>query len=317
MSTTRQRYGSSHSRGKKGWRVFFKPGWVFMFLAIVAFSYAAFTMLAPWQLGKDDDIVQRNEQIDASFEVDPVPATEIFGPDGTVSPDDEWRRVILQGRYLTDDEVLLRLRPVDTSPAFQALTPFQLDSGEAILVNRGFTVPLDGNVPDITPAPTGHLTITGHARLNEQMPGSEPLTDHGYRQVYGINTGQISSVVGVDLAHDFVQLSDGETGALNAIPIPQLDRGSHLSYGFQWIAFGIMAPLGLGYFIWAELRERRRVRAEEQELISAPATPTQPESPEEPTAAAAPAASAPTRSRYGDARPDHYSKLAKRERERF
>lgn len=281
-----------------------------MFLTIVAFSYAAFSFLAPWQLGKDDDIVQRNEQIDAAFQVDPVPVTEIFGPDGTVSPEDEWRRVILQGRYLPDDEVLLRLRPVDTSPAFQALTPFQLDSGEAILVNRGFTVPLDGNVPDITAAPTGPVTITGHARFNEQLPGSQPLTDHGYRQVYGINTGQIAEVVGVDLAYDFVQLSEGQAGALNAIPIPQLDRGSHLSYGFQWIAFGIMAPLGLGYFVWAELRERRRVRDEEQELIG---TPAHPESPAEPAAAAAPVA----RSRYGDARPDHYGRLAKRERERF
>lgn len=278
-----------------------------MFLTIVAFSYAAFSFLAPWQLGKDDDIVQRNEQIDAAFQVDPVPVTEIFGPDGTVSPEDEWRRVILQGRYLTDDEVLLRLRPVDTSPAFQALTPFQLDSGEAILVNRGFTVPLDGNVPDITAAPTGPVTITGHARFNEQLPGSQPLTDHGYRQVYGINTGQIAEVVGVDLAYDFVQLSEGQAGALNAIPIPQLDRGSHLSYGFQWIAFGIMAPLGLGYFVWAEFRERRRVRTEEQELIDTPEAPAED----------APATSGSRRDRYGDARPDHYGNLAKRGREHF
>jgi hypothetical protein len=28
----------------------------------------------------------------------------------------------------------------------------------------------------------------------------------------------------------------------------------------QWLAFGIMAPLGLGYFAWAEIRERRKQR---------------------------------------------------------
>lgn len=310
MNTTRQRYGSVHERGRKGWRTFLKPGWVFMFLAIIAFSYAAFSFLAPWQLGKDDQIVERNRQIEAAFEVDPVPATEVFGPGGSIAPEDEWRRVTLEGRYLTDAEVLLRLRPVDSSPAFHALTPFRLDSGETILVNRGFTVPLDGNVPDMTDAPTGPVTVTGHARFNEAVPLSAPMTDQGYRQVYGINTGQISEVVGVDLAEGYVQLSADQPGVLNAIPVPKLDRGSHLSYGFQWIAFGIMAPLGLGYFVWAEVRERRRVRAEEQELVDAPVEPA-------PGTPATPAGPRSRRERYGDARPDHYERRAKKSRDRF
>ena len=311
-SGTRQRYGQAP--GRKGWLTFLRPGWVIMFLLIIAFSYAAFTFLAPWQLGKDDAIVHRNEQIDAAFRTDPVPASEVFGPDGSITPEDEWRRVTLQGEYLTDAEVLLRMRPVDSSPAFHALTPFRLDSGETILVNRGFTVPLDGNVPDITDAPTGPLTIAGHARLNEVEPTSTPMEDQGYRQVYGIHTEQIADFVGVPLARDYVQLSEGEPGELNAIPVPKLDRGSHLSYGFQWIAFGIMAPLGLGYFIWAELRERRRVRDEEQQLVDAP---TSDNAAPAASAEPAPQPAAPQRSRYGDARPDHYGNLAKRERERF
>lgn len=314
MDTKRQRYGSTHSRGRKGLLTFLRPGWVIMFLLIIAFSYSAFTFLAPWQLGKDDDIVHRNNQIDAAFQTDPVPVPEVFGPDGRISPEDEWRRVTLQGEYLPADEVLLRMRPVDSSPAFHALTPFRLDSGQTILVNRGFTVPLDGNVPDMSEAPTGPQVIHGHARLDEVEPVSAPMEDQGYRQVYGIHTEQVSEVVGVPLAHDYVQLSDGEPGELNAIPVPKLDRGSHLSYGFQWIAFGIMAPLGLGYFVWAELRERRRVREESQELVDTPVeTPPAPEGEDE-VGVEKPS---PRRARYGDGRPDHYGRLAKRERERF
>ena len=316
---TRSRYGSTHERGRKGWLTFLRPGWVIMFLLIIAFSYAAFTFLAPWQLGKDDAIVHRNEKIDDAFRTDPVPVTEVFGPDGTIDPADEWRRVTLQGEYLPDAEVLLRMRPVDSSPAFHALTPFRLDTGETFLVNRGFTVPLDGNVPDMTAAPSGPQTISGHARLDEMTPTSAPMEDQGYRQVYGINTEQVSEVVGLDLAHDYVQLSEGQPGELNAIPVPKLDRGSHLSYGFQWIAFGIMAPLGLGYFIWAELRERRRVRDEESQLDDAPVVADS--TVDEPLADdAAPEAEAhpvARRSRYGDERPDHYERFARRERERF
>ena len=45
---------------------------------------------------------------------------------------------------------------------------------------------------------------------------------------------------------------------LGVLPLPQTDSGPYLSYGLQWLAFGIMAPLALAYFVRAELRERRR-----------------------------------------------------------
>lgn len=306
MSSTLERYNSTRGQ-KKGWKSFIKPGWIIALLAIVGFSYAAFTVLAPWQLNKDDQIVERNEQIDAAFRTDPVPAQEIFGAEGAINPGDEWRRVTLTGRYLPESEVVLRLRPVDSQPAFHALTPFQLDSGETILVNRGFSAPLEGSIPDLEPAPTGHLTIHGHARPNEAMPPTPPLLDQGEPQVYGINTAQIADLTGLSLDRDYVQLSEGEPGEINAIPVPKLDRGSHLSYGFQWIAFGIMAPLGLGYFIWAELRERRRVRDENKELIDAPVDDT----------AATPTPASRRRARYGDDNPDPYDKYSRRSRERF
>jgi hypothetical protein len=45
------------------------------------------------------------------------------------------------------------------------------------------------------------------------------------------------------------------------LPLPQLDAGPFLSYGIQWIAFGILAPIGLGYFAYSEIRMRRREAA--------------------------------------------------------
>ena len=34
----------------------------------------------------------------------------------------------------------------------------------------------------------------------------------------------------------------GQPGALGEIPTPAIESGPYLSYGLQWIAFGIMAP---------------------------------------------------------------------------
>lgn len=347
-----RRHARDHGREKSGWRVFLKPGWVMAVLAIIAFSYAAFSFLAPWQLNKDEDILQRNEQIEASFDSDPVPYREVFDDAGAVTPDEEWSRVMLTGNYLPQSEVLLRLRPVDKTPVYQALTPFETNAGDTVLVNRGFEMIPGAEMPEIDSAPTSEVTIVGHARLNEVRPTNPPMTDQGRLQVYGISTDQISETVDLDLANSYLQLSEGEPGVVNHMPVPQLDRGSHLSYGLQWLAFGVMAPLGLGYFIWSEVRERRRVRREAEELSSGPAS--HPENdlhpvdgqggeipgddPSVTAVAVAPTGSSPAetavanetaaapqhghrsrtvRSRYGGQHRDHWSRRHKKNEERF
>ncbi|MBI3691173.1 MAG: hypothetical protein HY239_11110, partial [Mycolicibacterium aromaticivorans] len=40
----------------------------------------------------------------------------------------------------------------------------------------------------------------------------------------------------------------------------------------QWIAFGIVAPIGLGYFAYSEIKARRREKASAAENPSAPVT---------------------------------------------
>ena len=332
-------------------KTFLKPGWVLLLLFVVAFSYLAFTVLAPWQLGKDDDIVERNELITHAYEADPQPVEDLVDDHGAIK-NDEWSRATLHGRYLPKDEVLLRLRPAESGPSYQSLVPFRTDSGLTILVNRGWVKAGEANaVPDIPAAPSGETTITGMIRADEAQHQSAPIKQEGYQQVYSIHTEQIASLIDAPLAQDYIQLSADQPGVLNPMPIPQLDRGNHLSYGYQWIAFGIMAPLGLGYFVWSEIRERRRLRDEEEALAALDAdasTPSEPASsdasaadhtPAEPTAGAdsAPseheaanddstavpaassshAASRRNRSRYGDSKPDHYAKLNQRRRERY
>lgn len=256
------------SSNARGWRVFFTPGWVITILLVVSFSYAAFTILSPWQLGKDAQIVERNEHIEKAFESDPKPYAEVFDATGAITNNQEWMRVELNGRYLPDHEAILRLRPVESTPAYHALTPFQLDSGEIILINRGFEPSVAGQELNMPKAPTEHVTIIAHARVNEVKPTTPPMTSVSPPQVYGINTQQIGEVTDTALGTDYAQLADAQPGLVNYIPIPKLDRGNHLSYGFQWIAFGIMAPLGLGYFIWSETRERRRAKEEQAEMAA-------------------------------------------------
>ncbi len=284
---------------KRGWKALLNPGWIIAAILIALFSYYAFTFLAPWQLGKNEALEQRNEHITEAFDHDPVPLAEVLDGFG---PDDEWSRVIATGRYVGED-VLLRLRPVDRNPAFQVLRPFELESGETILVNRGW-VPAENstNVPEIAPAPAGDVTITAMLLAGEPEHTKAPMHDQGYDMVYSINPAQVGELTGTSLAAPYLQLLSEQPGVLTAIPLPMLETGNHLSYGLQWIAFGIMAPAGLLYFIFAEARERRRFREEQEELGATPAV-------EE-------AAAAPPRERYGQSRRNPWQRAYDRQEER-
>ena len=64
----------------------------------------------------------------------------------------------------------------------------------------------------------------------------------------------------VPLAGSYLQLVENQPGGLGVIDVPHLDAGPFLSYGIQWISFGILAPIGLGYFAYSEIRARRQTQ---------------------------------------------------------
>lgn len=267
------------SSKRSGWRNFLTPGWVITAILVLAFTYAAFSFLAPWQLGKNKDKNAFNQRLEQSLQTAPAPITDVIPSDGeSVGVEKEWTRVSLQGQFLPNKEVLLRNRPVESAHSYQALTPFRLDGGQTVLVHRGWVaVEGDGAAPRLKDAPDGKVKVTGFIRMSEAVPEAKPTESQGYTQVTGMSTKQISEATGEDLAADYVQLDSesvdrlngmagGDAPDLQALPLPHLDGGTNLSYGIQWIAFGILAPVGLGWFVYAEMRERRREREESAEV---------------------------------------------------
>lgn len=252
-----------------------RPGWIALALVVVAFTYLCLTVLAPWQLGKNTRTSQENNQIEASLSADPVPVTSLLPHQNSSAPDAQWHRVEATGRYLPKTEVLARLRVIAGAPAYEVFSAFAVDGGPTVLVNRGYVQPDHGtDVPAIQPPPTEAVTIIARLRDSQTAGDKQPVTEAGYRQVYVIDTQQIAQLIKTPLAGSYLQLVDDQPGGLQALPLPQLDAGPFLSYGIQWIAFGIIAPLGLGYFVYAEmlLRRREAARKAEQEASSAPLT---------------------------------------------
>ena len=257
------------------WAFLLRPAWLALFVVVIAFAYLCFTVLAPWQLGKNTKTSRENSQISRSLTADPVPLTTILPQQDSSAPDEQWRRVTATGRYLPDAQVLARLRVVDAEPAFEVLVPFAVEGGPTVLVDRGYVRPVQGSrVPTIPPPPTGPVTITARLRDSEPVAqGKEPFRQDGAQQVYSISTTQIAAVTGVPLAGSYLQLIEDQPGGLGVIGLPHLEAGPFLSYGIQWIAFGIIAPIGLGYFVYSEIRQRRREKAANEAADAAPSAP--------------------------------------------
>ena len=241
----------------KNVRQFLTPGWVLTAIVAIAFSYLAFTVLAPWQLGKNTATQHRNQQLEHSFELDPVDVNELMPKGKGFVEGNEWRRVTATGSFLPDTRVLLRNRPVNGAPAVQVLDVFVANNGENYLVNRGFVRPTDSSTPNVEPAPKGTLTISAFTRRNEIPAETAPIAGTP-PQVYGINTKEVSELVDTELNPDWLQLSDKSDAVIEAIPLPTLESGPYLSYGIQWIFFGALVPLAVVWFIRAEIVERRR-----------------------------------------------------------
>ena len=239
-------------------------------VAVVAFAWVCFAVLAPWQLNKSDDLDARNARLAESVEAEPVPMQQVVdGPGAFVER--EWRVVTLEGRWLPQNEALLRLRSIEGKPVFHVLTVFDPVEGQDILVNRGH-VPVGENnaVPDYAPAPSGPVEITARVRKAEAGP-TEPVVLDGLPAVRVVDPAPLGDVLGQPVVPEgYLQLVADQPGSLSPAPIPAIEVGPYLSYGLQWLAFGVLVPAALIYFAWSEIRARRN-EVDEDSAAPAPA----------------------------------------------
>jgi cytochrome oxidase assembly protein ShyY1 len=250
-----------------------RPGWIALAVVVIAFTYLCFSVLAPWQLGKNTKTSRENDQIQHSLTSDPVPLTSLLPQQDSSAGDGQWRKVTATGHYLPDKQVVARLRVAEGDQAMEVLVPFVVDGGPTVLVDRGYVRPLPGSrVPPIAAPPRGAVTITARLRDSEgPVFDKKSFVTDGVRQVYSISTSQIATLIGTPLTGSYLQLVDNQPGGLGVIALPHLDAGPFLSYGIQWITFGVIAPILLGYFVYAEVQARRADKARATQPAEKPA----------------------------------------------
>lgn len=240
------------------WKSLLQPGWLALTLVVFGFAVTCYTVLAPWQFDRHAERKAQNDAVSTSFSEQPRPLEEVLPPGRSPGQDTEWRRVLIEGTYLPEHEVIARLRTVQGEPAFEVLTPFRTSSGRVVLIDRGYLRPDNGAVPPYAAPPDGVVRVEARVRADETDPQNRDAfadaSTRGKLHAYAVDSRIVARSSGLDISPGYFQLTEGQPGVLGALPLPTLEAGPFFSYALQWVAFGTMAILGWGYFTLRELK---------------------------------------------------------------
>ncbi|MBZ8133452.1 SURF1 family protein [Afifella sp. IM 167] len=227
-------------------------------VALVAI--AILVSLGNWQVRRlawKEDLIARVAERPA---MPPLPAAVIFQPDAAAN---EYRRVVLSGRYLAAKEVRVftslpsdEARGPASGPGAWIMTPFELADGGVILVNRGF-VP-DG--AEWAPPPSGEIEISGLIRPDDPPTWLTPENKPGEDLFFSRSIEAISAAENLTgrLAPVTLDLLRSEEGP----ELPQagetrmLFPNNHLQYALTW--YGLAVALVVVFLSYAVGARRRR-----------------------------------------------------------
>lgn len=212
-------------------------GHVLMLVAVVAATLLGFWQVEAWQDRRDAEARDLTA-------VEPVPLTEVLGPNDPFPGDKVGQPVTVSGTWLSDATVFVEGREHDGDDGYWAVTPLLLDDGAAIPVVLGWVESPEAE-PDWWQGPAdlvGWLQPSEGTGATDQDPTDDVLPQ--------LRTADLVQLIDEDLYGGYVVARDGIAG-LPAADLAQLPEASrftavrNLLYGLEWWVFG-----GFAVFLW-------------------------------------------------------------------
>ena len=243
-------------------RFLLRPGWLAFIALVVGFAVACYTLLAPWQFGREEEREAQERAIATADATPPVPLAQLVPPGSAVTPEVQYRQVTVTGTYLPEAEAVVRLRSLEGKAAVEVLTPMRLDDGRVVAVDRGLAPVPDATTPAHPAPPGGSVTVTARLYPDQPDPSERPVVrGDGPSQLYAADSRVLATTTGVDLVPGILLLPAGQPGVLAPVPVgPTVADAApftNFSYALQWLTFGLIALVALGYFIRLEMLQRR------------------------------------------------------------
>ena len=240
--------------------------WAGALTLAILFAVVA-VLLGNWQLSRHQDRVERRDVAQQNYDAPPVAVGEVLeSPQDNLDAEQEWTTVRARGRYLVDDQLLVRNRPYRGVYGYEVLVPFVVQSGASdldpagpdgptLIVNRGWVRNAENaaTLPRVPEPPSGVVEVTGRLR----SPEEDLQRDLPSGQVASINVAAVEEAIGQPTLRSYLEL-DSESPAPPRRPAaadaPDLGAGVHLAYALQW---WLTAPVGLVLVLVMARREHR------------------------------------------------------------
>jgi surfeit locus 1 family protein len=233
-----------------------------MFLTVVLLAVPVCTRLGFWQLDRLQQRRARTTQVRERLAMPPIqPGTQASDLENL-----EYRRVVLQGQFDPDHEILLTNRSYQEQPGAHLVTPLVLAGAEeAVLVDRGWIPASQAAEDELDPYHLeGEVKLEGILRRSRPEPRWSFLADpvpepEGafVRRWRVLNVERIQIQMPYPLAPYFIE-QDQRLGRDSPQPIPDpdidLSEGPHLSYAIQWFSFAGIGLFGGVAWLYHRLR---------------------------------------------------------------
>lgn len=253
----------------KGWSFALTPRWMGYVALAVVFAIVC-SMLGAWQFQRRAEARAAVDLVEANYDREPSPVSIVLGTLEAYDPSQQWTPVLLRGKYLIDEQLLARNRPLNGQPGFQVLTPFQLEDGSVFIVDRGWvSIGSRQDAPDAVPEPPrGEVSVVARLRAGEPaIPGRS--APEGTNQIATIQLDEIAKRLQRPTYTGAYGLVVSENPRPADTPVttvkPEPDEGPHLSYALQWFVFALIGFIGLGWALREEYRVVNATDPQEQE----------------------------------------------------
>ena len=201
--------------------------------------------LGLWQLDRLEQRRARNAAAEAQLALPPL---SLVGRDPPHVDSMPFRRVVTQGRFDVEHEIILMARAWRGVPGVHIVTPLLLTDSTAVLVERGwapspngrdielndYREPLESTVEGVMLRPSAD-------RRQSALPESWPLF------ALTADPAPLTSRLTYRLLPMLLRrttASERMPPSMRLVALPERSDGSHLSYAIQWFTFATIALVG-------------------------------------------------------------------------
>ena len=211
-----------------------------------------------WQLSREAEKIQIQAVYESRFHGTPIGLGELKA---LPAEEQNWIPVELTGRYDNDHSFLLDNRTHEGRPGFEVITPFILDEGDVVLINRGWLArgQYRQDLPELDTI-AGSITLVANVYIPEGqafMLGAEEPFNSWPRVLQAIDINLMFEEL--DIAAPgyprTLRIQEGMPGAYGRYwQAVNMGPEKHRGYAVQWFTMAAVLVLMFLYTIYSSVK---------------------------------------------------------------